>query len=62
LTVVSPAIPPLEIVSQPPELTVVVVTIPLSSTVIASFERMMPSLDSPLEMMYAILRIPFPFF
>ena len=48
------AMPPEDIRMLPPELTVVLLVIPPSSTVIELFMRMMPLLDSPLEIMYAI--------
>jgi hypothetical protein len=54
LTVVLSAMPPEEMVILPAELTVVVVAVPPSRTVMESFSKIMPSLDSPLEMMYAI--------
>jgi hypothetical protein len=52
------AVPPEETYSLPSELTVVVMATPLSSTVMVSFSRMMPLLDSPLEMMYGISSSP----
>ena len=48
------AVPPEETHMLPRSLTVVSFAIPPLSTVMESFLRMMPSLDSPLEMMYAI--------